>query len=382
MIRERRARRGAIPRAALRFRTGARCALGGLALAGAVCACGVHTSPNAPVEPPPQPAAPAPPPAPVGPFPPEGPVSLAPQPVPESGLFYRVQSTYDGQSEALRVGSTAEPLLVSESVDVEIYYQEIPAPGSLEDELDSLLVLKAMRHRQKKGPPLKQDELELADDRLRTLGGEKMKPVLDLRGAQPKGEITPRLLLERPFELLRRDSTGNPIAVILRGTPPAQRFLRGLDLAPPIAWTRFAAPREAILPGTHWKMRRFPPNPVGDLGLELEIDAELMSYQILDDVPCAWLRLRGEVDQPDYPSAKGFRFDRVVAKVAGEAWVELGTSFVHKMVIEDDVRASYSRGEGSLKAEERFRYRGRTELRRLQELPTRWADGSEHFEVH
>jgi hypothetical protein len=293
-----------------------------------------------------------------------------------------VESTYDGESEALRVGSSAPPLLLSESVDAEIYYEEIPAPGALEGELDSLLVLKAMRHRQRKGPPPKEDALELADDRLRTLGGEKMKPTLDLRGAQPKGEITPRLLLERPFELLRRDLNGNPIAVILRGTPPAQRFLRGLDLAPPIAWTRLAAPRESVTPGTHWKMRRFPPNPLGDLGLELEIDVELTGYQILDDVPCAWLLLRAEVDQPDYPSAKGFRFDRAVAKVVGEAWVELGTAVVHKLVIEDDVRASRTRGEGSLQAEERFRYRDRTVLLRLQELPARWADGSAHFEIH
>jgi len=381
VIRDLRARRGAEPHAAHRFRTVLRRGVRGLAASLWLCACGVHQSPNAPPPEAPQPSV-APAPVPSGPFPPEGPVSLAPHPVPEGGLLYRVESTYDGESEALRVGASTEPLILSESVDAEIYYEEVPAPGALEDELDSLLVLKAMRHRQKKGPPPKEEALELAEDRLRTLGGEKMKPTLDLRGAQPKGEITPRLLLDHPFELLRRDLTGNPIAVVLRGTPPAQRFLRSLDLAPPIAWTRLSAPREAITPGTRWKMRRFPPNPVGDLGLELEIEVELAGYQILDDVPCAWLLLRSEVDEPDYPSAEGFRFDRVVAKVAGEAWVELGTSLVHKLVIEDDVRAARTRGEGSLKAEERYRYRGRTQLRRLQELPSHWADGAAHFEVH
>jgi hypothetical protein len=102
----------------------------------------------------------------------------------------------------------------------------------------SSLELDALRRRMNRMPPGGERGLEVGDDRVRTLNGDKIE--IDLRGAQPKGDLTPRSLLNRPFALLVNDASGNPKSVTLRGIPSAKRMLASLPIRESVAWLQLA----------------------------------------------------------------------------------------------------------------------------------------------
>lgn len=251
--------------------------------------------------------------------------------------------------------------------------------GASEATRTLVLVLDALRFLSYTSPPGREREVELADDRLRTLSDGEV--VMDLRGAQPREDLTPRSLLGRPFAMLQVDRSGELGAFMVRGTPPARRFLRPFPLAEVLRYARLAWPEEEVAPGASWTAERVPANPAAHLGLAVEIRYQLAGFEEVGGVPCAWILVGAELDETGVRSASGIVFDRAVASVKGEAWVEAGTSRVRRLVIEDDVRVAFERGSSPEAIEERLRYRSRTILERRDPPgdPPRWADGTERF---
>ena len=73
----------------------------------------------------------------------------------------------------------------------------------------------------------------------------------------------------------------------------------------------------------------------------------------------------------------------MVASLSGEAWLELETSRVRKLILEDVVRVSYERGKAPEPVTvHRMRYRTRLfkGQRDPGEVPIKWEDGTERFQ--
>ena len=206
--------------------------------------------------------------------------------------------------------------------------------------------------------------------------------VIDLRGAQPSGDLTPRKLLDHVFSATRMDGSGNVVSAQAVGEPVARRFLAELPLRQALAYARPALPPELVAVGAEWSAVRYPLSPAGRLGLAIPVRFLLSGVQAVDGAPCAWIVFDGRVEGESVPSAAGFAFERVLATLRGEAWVELEGSEIRLLHLEDDVRVSFRRADprgdpGELR---RLRHstRLRLELREPQQTAT-WVDGSERF---
>jgi len=297
---------------------------------------------------------------------------------PQPGTLYRLVLEVGGEEEVSRDDSVAPPQRRSDSQLLELEYREFSIPGRndvLQEELDGL------HYRVVQIEPESIDrEVEVGDDRLRTLADGKVQ--LDLRGAQPAGDLTPRKLLERVFASTRVDGWGNVVAVQATGEPVARRFLAELPLRPALAYARPALPPEPVDVGAEWKALRYPAGPAGRLGLPLPVRYLLSGVQEVGGVACAWIVFDARVDGEGVQSAAGFAFERVLATLRGEAWVELESSAIRLLQLEDDVRVSFRRAgpDGAPSELHRMRHssRLRLELREERETPT-WADGSERF---
>jgi hypothetical protein len=308
---------------------------------------------------------------------------LRPAKLPAEGVPYRLTLRSEGQQQMLLSAQLEEPEPSAQEINLQLDFRELPAAAGAADPESVSLVMEAMHHHQiATGSPPRDGEVELANDRLRVMN--QKKPGLDLRGAQPKEELTPRVVLGKPFAILRPAVEGGRVVATIRGTPPGRKFLKPFGLHEVLRWARVGLPDTEVTAGSTWEMPRFPTNPAGGVGLELPIHYELVGFQTVDGVPCAWIRISSELDAADVASAGGLRFDRVHAKVNGEAYVELETRLVRRVVLEDDVRASWKAGRGTATLETRIRYRTRTELQRRDSDDTtivRWADGTKAFDV-
>jgi hypothetical protein len=229
-------------------------------------------------------------------------------------------------------------------------------------------------------PPGGERGLEIGDDRIRTTADEKVD--IDLEGAQPKGDLTPRSLLDRPFALLVSDARGNPKGVTLRGIPSAKRLLSSLPIRESVAWLQLSLPDQPVAAGASWSAKRFFANPVGRLGAGVEIEYRLVGFERIEGVPCAHITLYAKEDKDDAPSEFGFSFEKLRFEVQGDAWVSLATREVEMLRIEDIAAVSYRRTTGANPATVRMRYSGRSALNRLSVTTTAklpWADGTKRF---
>ncbi len=98
---------------------------------------------------------------------------------------------------------------------------------------------------------------------------------------------------------------------------------------------------------------------------------------------CAWILLESKRGGEDVPSAAGFNFDRIQAEIRGEAFIELESSRLRRMVLFDESRAQYHKGKAPAAVHEhRLRYRGRILIESIEADPDRetWADGKKRFE--
>lgn len=310
---------------------------------------------------------------------PEGDVELRHRGPAPDGTSYRLLAEWSGEQEMLRGGKRRGREPRRESKQIELEFRELPVEAP--DEVDGayVLVLDGLHFQLLQREPAARREIEIYDDRLRILDGKET--VLDLRGAQPRERLTPRMLLGKVFAVVAHDRFGNPLRILPRGAIEARESLAGLPLREVIGYSRLALPDRSVGPGTSWRAERFPASPVGQLGLSVEVEHTLVGFQRIGGAPVAWLRLQASREAEDVPSASGFRFDRVRASLQGHAWVDLETSRVRRLVLEDDLRAAYTRSDQERSITHRLRYKGRLLLERRDPTlrPQRWADGTERF---
>ena len=319
--------------------------------------------------------------APLAEFPPHGPIELRYSPPPPEGTLFQLQLKYEGRSEVKGEGPNAgAPQTLDELVQLELDYRQLPVATPAAGDFASSLVLDAVRRRLRVSPPGTERSLEVGDDRIRTQTDEKVD--VDLRGAQPKGDLTPRGLLNRPFALLVNDAQGNPKGVTLRGIPTAKRLLASLPIRESVAWVQLGFPDKPVSAGATWTAKRFFANPIGRLGVGVEIEYRLVGFEKVDGVPCAHISLRAKTDSEKAPSEFGFTFDQLRFELEGDAWVGLASGEVQMLRLEDIAAVSYRRTTGANPASIRTRYEGRASLRRLDVATTSkqaWAGGTKRF---
>ena len=310
---------------------------------------------------------------------PKGPVEIPYRDPEPGGSAYRIVLEVSGDWYVSDPGDPEDKPPLSESHLLELEYREFPTEGLQEGRSAYLLGLDALHYKLlQKNPPARR-EIELGNDRLRVRVDDKEQ--MDLQGAQPKGDLTPQKLLGHIFAVVVHDEFGNPLAIVPRGFPVAKSFLESLLVKEAIGYSRISLPKVAISPGATWKARRFPASRSGALGLMLEVEYSLAAYEELDGVPCALILLRASEEGEGLKSATGLVFDRVAAKMTGSAWVDLATSRVRRMVIEDEVRVALHRGQAPIIQSSRMRHATRLllEARDPEEIPAVWADGSTRF---
>jgi hypothetical protein len=315
-------------------------------------------------------------------FPPTGPVSLAAQAPPADGVLYQLLMKYEGRNEVTLKGqySYEDPQNTGELVQLELDYRELPVAAPSETELATSLVLDALRRRAQISPPGTLIHLEAGDDRLRTSKGEKVD--IDLRGAQPKGDMTPRSVLNKAFALLVTDRNGNATGVTLRGIPSVKKMLASMPLREVLGYMQVARPDGPVLAGATWSAKRYLASPVGRLGVAANVEYRLVGFEKIDEVPCARVSIRAQRDEPNAKSELGFPLEQVRIELGGDAWIELGTGLVRLLRIEDIAAVAYERkGAGSMEAKMRTRYETRASLQQLDVKTTtaKWADGTKRF---
>jgi hypothetical protein len=313
-------------------------------------------------------------------FPPKGPIELRPRGAPPEGTLYQVLMSYDGRSEvAQEIKNAPEPDTVMEKLSIEIDYRAMPVENPQEGEIAHTLVLNALKRRQRLMPPGKEHVLELGDDRLRTSLDDKVE--IDLRGAQPKQDLTPRTLLDKPFALVVTDLSGNPKTISMRGPPPAHKLLVSVPLRESLGYLLVAYPDKPVSAGDTWHGKRFFPSPIGRLGMAIDVEYRLVGFEQVDNAPCAHVVLHAKLDGTEVPSENGFNFEEVHYQLQGDAWLDLATGEVASTRVEDVAAIAYKRTGTAIPTRLRMRYEGRAVLQRLDVVPgsTHWADGSKRF---
>jgi hypothetical protein len=304
------------------------------------------------------------------------PIALPLRLLPEEGASYRIVLEYSGEELIETPTDTAERPALEQSHLLELEYSAV-AVGEHVDAFNALL--DGLHYRLLQSEPRAQREIEVGSDRLRTMADGEI--VLDLRGAQPSGDLTPRKVLDRVFGTVRLDAQGSPVGMRPQGYQVARRFLKEFPLFRSLAYAHPALPGRTLEVGERWIGQRIPIGPIGDLGLALDVEHTLGGVQSLDGVPCAWLLLRADRDEEGAVGVTGAPFDRVVASLRGEAWVELETSRPRLVRLEDEIRAAYTRENRGQSVTHRLRYRTRLRFERRDRdaSAATWTDGSERF---
>lgn len=313
-------------------------------------------------------------------FPPTGPVEIVPGIGSPDGTLYQMRSDYEGRTEISEEGTGARiPDTLDEITALEIDFRAVPIASPDPNQIGSSLVLEALQRRTRLQPPGTEHLIEIGDDRLRVSKNDKVDT--DLRGAQPKQDLTPRTVLGKPFALLVDDGRGNPTLISVRGLPAAKKLLATLPLRETIGYLQIAFPEHAVAPGDSWHATRHLPNPIGKLGLPVELELRLLDFERNDGAPCAHVVMRGVLESQNVKSELGYTFEEVRYAVSGDVWFDLVTGEVAEARIEDNTAVSYHRTNTATPAHIRMRYEGRSSLKRLEALPTsdRWADGTKRF---
>ena len=311
-------------------------------------------------------------------FPPSGPVVLRAAAPPAAGTLYRLLSSYDGRSEITEEGHD-EGNGAEELWSVQLDYRQLPVQAP-DDSLASSLVLEALKRRAMMRPPGKQNVLEIGDDRVRVSNDDKV--ATDLRGAQPKEDLTPRSLIGKSFAMLVTTPLGDPKGFTMRGVPSAKKLLASLVLREPLTYVQVAYPEHPVSAGETWHAKRYFPNPIGRLGLGVEIEYRLVGFEKIEDASCAHVSLRAALDEKDVLGDSGMKFEEVRYSLAGDAWLDLHSGETVLLRIEDVAAAAHrTTGLSQAPTRVRMRYNGRSALQRLAAMPTEttWADGTKRF---
>ncbi|MBW2494230.1 MAG: hypothetical protein JRE43_05730 [Deltaproteobacteria bacterium] len=299
------------------------------------------------------------------------------------GIAYRLTLEVDGQRAAFNSSERNQQPAVRETQALEADFRKLPVEGAGSNENVFLVGLDSLRYTQKQQNPPLDREIEIADDRLRIrLNGETS---IDNRGNRVTGTLAPRIFLGRIFGVITHDPTGNPTNLSSRGAPAARQFMDGFPTLAAIAYAMITLPEEPIAAGSSWTGVRIPPSRSGELGLGLTIDYTLTGFEIFEGVPCALILLASRVDEKAVTSVTGHPFDQVQATLNGTAWVELENSLVRRVVLSDQIRASWTDSLSSVTpTQRRIEHASKLvlALRDPAENPKHWADGTPQFDSH
>jgi hypothetical protein len=314
-------------------------------------------------------------------FDPEGPILLPYRGPDSGGVAYRLTLEVEGERAARKTSGNERQPPIRESHTLEGNFRKLPIEGADSGGDMFLVGLNGLFYTQKQKHPPADREVEIADDRLRIMiNGET---TVDNRGNRVDGPLAPRMFLNRIFGVITHDPSGNPIKLSSRGAPAARQFMNEIPLLGAIAYTMISLPPDRITPGSSWTGVRIPPSRSGELGLGFTVDYSLTSFELFEGVPCALILIHARINETGVTSLTGQVFDRVQATLNGTAWVELETSLVRRVVLNDQIRASWVDSPNRVMATE-HRIEHKSELvlalRDPNKKSKRWSDGTPQFD--
>ena len=311
----------------------------------------------------------------------EGPILLPYRGPGSGGVAYRLTLEIEGERATRKSSGHEQQPPIRESHALEAEFRKLPIEGANSGSDMFLVGLDGLHYTQKQQSPPAERETELANDRLRVrTNGETS---IDNRGNRVIGPLAPRMFLNRIFGVITHDPSGNPIELSSRGAPAARQFMNEIPILGAIAYAMVALPQDPITPGSGWTGVRIPPSHSGELGLGLTVDYTLTGFELFEDVPCAMILLGARISENGVTSLTGHAFDRVQATLNGTAWVELENSLVRRVVLNDQIRASWVNSRNPmLTTEHRIEHKSKLvlALRDPDEKSDRWSDGTPKFD--
>jgi hypothetical protein len=297
------------------------------------------------------------------------------------GNAYRLTLEVEGERAARNPYGNKQQSPVREAHTLEAEFRMLPIEGADSKDEMFLVGLDGLLYIQKQQNPPVEREIEIGDDRLRIIvNGETS---IDNRGNRVVGPLAPRAFVNRIFGVVTHDPSGNPIRLSSRGAPAARELMNTIPILATIAYTMVSLPQEPIAPGFRWTGVRIPPSRSGELGLSLTIDYTLAGFEIFEDVPCAMILLEAQINENAFSGLTGIQFDRVQATLNGTAWVELENSLVRRVVLNDQIRASWTGpGDPKTATEYRIQHTSKIELalRNSKRKSKKWSDGTPRFD--
>jgi len=310
----------------------------------------------------------------------EGSLLLPYRAPPSGGVAYRLTLEIEGERAARSPYNAKQPP-VREAHSLLVEFRKLPVEAADSKDDMFLVGLDGLLYTQKQQNPQIERVVELAEDRLRIkVNGETS---VDNRGNRVVGKLAPRAFLNRIFGVFTHDPSGNPIKLSSRGTPAAREFMNSIPILGAIAYTMVTLPEDPITPGSKWFGVRLPSSRSGELGLSLTIDYTLEGFEIFEDVPCAIIQLNAHIDEYAFTGITGLKFDKVQATLNGTAWVELENSLVRRVVLSDQIRATWtSPGDPKTASEHRIQHTSKLELtlRDPKRKTKKWSNGTPRFE--
>jgi len=312
----------------------------------------------------------------------EGPIALVYRGPSHGGIAYRLSFELEGD-RALHdpSASDAQPI-VREMQELDAAFRELPVEGASSAGDVFLVGLDALRYVERQSSPKNEREIEIADDRLRIRMNDQTS--VDNRANRVTGPYAPRLILGRIFGVITHDPSGNPTKLSSRGAPASRQLMNDIPLLGAIAYAMVPLPEEPISAGSHWSGVRIPPSYAGTLGLSVTINYSLASFEEFEGVPCALILLDASLNEEGLTSVTGHVFDHVQVGLSGTAWVELDNSVVRRVVLDDQIRASWSAPRDPRAASNRIEHTSKLvlTLRDPDEKIVRWANGKPKFDTH
>jgi hypothetical protein len=310
----------------------------------------------------------------------EGPILLKYRGPGSGGVAYRLTLEVEGERAARRSYGNKQQPPVHELNTLEAEFRKLPVEGADSGGDMFLVGLDGLLYTQTQNNPPVNRKIELADDRLRIMiNGEAS---IDNRGNRGIGPLSPRMFLSRIFGVITHDPSGNPTTLSSRGAPAARQFLNEIPILGAIAYTMVSLPQDPTTSGSRWTGVRIPPSRSGELGLGLTIDYTLAGFELFEGVPCAMILLSAQISENGITSLTGHKFDRVQATLNGTAWVELENSLVRRVVVSDQIRASWvDLGNSKTTTERRIQHTSKLELtlRDPDGKSKKWSDGTPRF---
>jgi hypothetical protein len=311
----------------------------------------------------------------------EGPTSLPYRGPDHGGIAYWLTLEVNGERVSHDPSASEPQPIVREMQKLDAAFRELPVESAKSSNDVFLVGLDALRFTKNQNPPKNDRETEIVDDRLRIRVNNETS--VDNRANRVIGPYAPRLLLGRIFGVITHDPSGNPTKLSSRGAPAARQLMGDIPLLAAIAYGMVPLPEEPIAAGSRWSGVRIPPSYVGTLGLSVTINYSLASFDDFEGASCALILIDASLNEDAVTSVTGHVFDHVQVGLTGTAWVELETSRVRRVALDDQIRASWSNTLDSRAASEN-RIENTSKLvlwlRDPSEKIVRWPDGKPRFD--